>query len=199
MISRNILGGVADGMQVIIKWRGKPVFIRHRTAAEIDEANSINVASLRDPETDDQRVKKPEWLVMLGMSPEAGWHVMGDGRITNGPDQASAHIWVACPSARPATSADGSAPATVPTTTFRAASGKDPPRSTSRSLRTTSLTTASWLSVKRQPVPAKDHHGPRWDRDGRIEKGNGGGVLVQYGVSAKQKRAFAGFPSCSAP
>src|SRR5690242_8395633 len=62
-------GGIgADRLpQVIIKWRGKPVFIRHRTAAEIDEANSINVASLRDPQTDDQRVKKPEWLVMLGM------------------------------------------------------------------------------------------------------------------------------------
>lgn len=66
--------------QVIIKWRGKPVFIRHRTAAEIDEANSINVASLRDPETDDQRVKKPEWLVMLGMSSEAaGWHACDGG------------------------------------------------------------------------------------------------------------------------
>jgi ubiquinol-cytochrome c reductase iron-sulfur subunit len=61
-------GRAADTLQVIIKWRGKPVFIRHRTAGEIDEANSINVASLRDPETDDQRVKKPEWLVMLGMS-----------------------------------------------------------------------------------------------------------------------------------
>jgi ubiquinol-cytochrome c reductase iron-sulfur subunit len=53
--------------QVIVKWRGKPVFIRHRTAEEIDEANKVNVASLRDPENDADRVKKPEWLVMLGM------------------------------------------------------------------------------------------------------------------------------------
>lgn len=53
-------------LQVIIKWRGKPVFVRHRTADEIAEANKVNVASLRDPETDDQRVQKPEWLVMLG-------------------------------------------------------------------------------------------------------------------------------------
>lgn len=52
--------------QVIIKWRGKPVFIRHRTEAEIAEANKVNVASLRDPQQDDDRVKKPEWLVMLG-------------------------------------------------------------------------------------------------------------------------------------
>lgn len=55
-------------LQVIIKWRGKPVFIRHRTAAEIDEANKINVSSLRDPENDDDRVQKPEWLIMLGTS-----------------------------------------------------------------------------------------------------------------------------------
>lgn len=53
-------------IQVIIKWRGKPVFIRHRTEAEIAEANKVNVSSLRDPQQDDDRVKKPEWLVMLG-------------------------------------------------------------------------------------------------------------------------------------
>ncbi len=52
--------------QVIIKWRGKPVFIRHRTAAEIEDANKVEVSSLRDPQSDDDRVKKPEWLVMLG-------------------------------------------------------------------------------------------------------------------------------------
>lgn len=53
-------------LQVIIKWRGKPVFIRHRTEAEIAEANKVNVSSLRDPQEDGDRVKKPEWLVMLG-------------------------------------------------------------------------------------------------------------------------------------
>lgn len=60
----------ARDIQVIIKWRGKPVFIRHRTAEEIEEANKVNVASLRDPQADDDRVKKPEWLVMLG---RFGW------------------------------------------------------------------------------------------------------------------------------
>lgn len=53
--------------QVIIKWRGKPVFIRHRTADEIKEANSVKIESLRDPQLDGDRVKKPEWLVMVGM------------------------------------------------------------------------------------------------------------------------------------
>lgn len=53
-------------LQVIIKWRGKPVFIRHRTEHEIAEANKVNVQSLRDPQNDEDRVKKPEWLIMLG-------------------------------------------------------------------------------------------------------------------------------------
>jgi Rieske Fe-S protein len=52
--------------QVTVKWRGKPVFIRHRTESEIEQANKVDVASLRDPQADEDRVKKPEWLVMLG-------------------------------------------------------------------------------------------------------------------------------------
>jgi ubiquinol-cytochrome c reductase iron-sulfur subunit len=60
------LNAIPEGKNVIIKWRGKPVFIRHRTPQEIEEANKVNVASLRDPQTDEERVQKPEWLVMLG-------------------------------------------------------------------------------------------------------------------------------------
>ena len=52
--------------QVIIKWRGKPVFIRHRTESEIQEAENTNWETLRDPQPDSDRVKKPEWLIMLG-------------------------------------------------------------------------------------------------------------------------------------
>jgi ubiquinol-cytochrome c reductase iron-sulfur subunit len=54
---------------VIIKWRGKPVFIRHRTQDEINEANEIEWQGLRDPQPDEDRVQKPEWLIMLGMYP----------------------------------------------------------------------------------------------------------------------------------
>lgn len=53
--------------KVVIKWRGKPVFIRHRTADEIKEAEDTKWQSLRDPQPDSDRVKKPEWLIMLGM------------------------------------------------------------------------------------------------------------------------------------
>ena len=62
------LNAIPEGKNVIIKWRGKPVFIRHRTQGEIDEANKIDVKSLRDPQADEDRVQKPEWLVMLGTS-----------------------------------------------------------------------------------------------------------------------------------
>jgi len=55
--------------KVIIKWRGKPVFIRHRTGDEIKEAEDTKWEALRDPQPDSDRVKKPEWLIMLGTAP----------------------------------------------------------------------------------------------------------------------------------
>lgn len=52
--------------KVIIKWRGKPVFIRHRTPEEIKEAEDTKWENLRDPQPDSDRAKNPEWLIMLG-------------------------------------------------------------------------------------------------------------------------------------
>ncbi|EMG50519.1 Ubiquinol-cytochrome c reductase iron-sulfur subunit [Candida maltosa Xu316] len=72
------LGAIPEGKNVIIKWQGKPVFIRHRTAEEIDEANQVDIKGLRDPETDAQRVKKPEWLVMLGICTHLGCVPIGE-------------------------------------------------------------------------------------------------------------------------
>ena len=60
------LGVIPQGKNVIIKWRGKPVFIRHRTEDEIKEAEEAKWEALRDPQPDSDRVKKPEWLIMLG-------------------------------------------------------------------------------------------------------------------------------------
>ena len=56
----------SDTRKIIVKWRGKPVFIRHRTEDEIKEAEGTKWESLRDPQSDEDRVKKPEWLIMLG-------------------------------------------------------------------------------------------------------------------------------------
>lgn len=72
------LGHIPEGKNVIIKWRGKPVFIRHRTQAEIDEARSTDWKSLRDPQKDEDRVKKPEWLVMLGVCTHLGCVPIGE-------------------------------------------------------------------------------------------------------------------------
>ncbi|KDE08672.1 cytochrome b-c1 complex subunit Rieske [Microbotryum lychnidis-dioicae p1A1 Lamole] len=72
------LSAIPEGKNVIIKWRGKPVFIRHRTADEIEEANNVDIKSLRDPQTDADRVKKPEWLVMLGVCTHLGCVPIGE-------------------------------------------------------------------------------------------------------------------------
>ena len=60
------LAAIPEGKNVIIKWRGKPVFIRHRTGDEIKDAEGVKWETLRDPQPDSERVKRPEWLIMLG-------------------------------------------------------------------------------------------------------------------------------------
>jgi len=72
------LASIPEGKNAIIKWRGKPVFIRHRTQGEIDEARQIDWKSLRDPQSDEGRVKKPEWLVMLGVCTHLGCVPIGE-------------------------------------------------------------------------------------------------------------------------
>ncbi|KAL8382063.1 hypothetical protein RB595_006040 [Gaeumannomyces hyphopodioides] len=72
------LNTIPEGKNVIIKWRGKPVFVRHRTAGEIEEANKVDVKALRDPQSDDDRVQKPEWLVMLGVCTHLGCVPIGE-------------------------------------------------------------------------------------------------------------------------
>jgi len=60
------------GQAITVKWRGKPVFIRHRTPEEIKTAEETDINSLRDPQTDDQRVEKPEWLIVVGVCTHLG-------------------------------------------------------------------------------------------------------------------------------
>ncbi|GBE78443.1 ubiquinol-cytochrome c reductase iron-sulfur subunit [Sparassis latifolia] len=72
------LASIPEGKNAIIKWRGKPVFIRHRTADEIQEARGTNWKSLRDPESDENRTKKPEWLVMVGVCTHLGCVPIGE-------------------------------------------------------------------------------------------------------------------------
>lgn len=66
------LSAVDVGQAITVTWRGKPVFIRHRTEDEIEQARSVDVSDLRDPQTDAERVVKPEWLVMVGICTHLG-------------------------------------------------------------------------------------------------------------------------------
>lgn len=65
------------GQSITVIWRGKPVFIRHRTAEEIKEAEAVDLADLPDPQTDDARVQKPEWLIMVGVCTHLGCIPLG--------------------------------------------------------------------------------------------------------------------------
>jgi ubiquinol-cytochrome c reductase iron-sulfur subunit len=71
------LGQIAAGQSVTILWRGKPVFVRHRTEAEIAQAKADDSAALPDPQKDADRVKKPEWLVMMGVCTHLGCVPLG--------------------------------------------------------------------------------------------------------------------------
>ena len=65
------------GQSITVIWRGKPVFIRHRTPEEIKEAEAVDLADLPDPQTDDARVQKPEWLIMVGVCTHLGCIPLG--------------------------------------------------------------------------------------------------------------------------
>ncbi|KAI9564944.1 hypothetical protein GHT06_008685 [Daphnia sinensis] len=66
------LNDIPEGKNVTFKWRGKPLFIRHRTAAEIDAESNVDLSSLRDPQLDSDRAQRPEWLVLLGVCTHLG-------------------------------------------------------------------------------------------------------------------------------
>jgi ubiquinol-cytochrome c reductase iron-sulfur subunit len=68
------LSKVVEGQQATVKWRGKPVFVRHRTAKEIAEAKKGDTADLKDPQADAARVKpgKDQWLVVVGVCTHLG-------------------------------------------------------------------------------------------------------------------------------
>ena len=87
------VSGVAEGSQLTVKWLGKPVFIRNRTAAEIEEARGVDVSELIDPvarnanipgeaaAADENRSLDEEgrWLVMIGVCTHLGCVPLGNG------------------------------------------------------------------------------------------------------------------------
>ncbi len=66
------LAPIEEGMSITVIWRGNPVFIRYRTAEEIATARAVPLDDLPDPEPDEARVQKPQWLVMVGVCTHLG-------------------------------------------------------------------------------------------------------------------------------
>ena len=71
------LAPVETGQAITVTWRGKPVFIRHRTETEIEEARAVPLEDLVDPQPDDARVQKAEWLIMVGICTHLGCVPLG--------------------------------------------------------------------------------------------------------------------------
>jgi ubiquinol-cytochrome c reductase iron-sulfur subunit len=84
--------GIEAGTQITVKWRGKPVFIRRRTAEEIEAARTVDLQDLKDPvarndnvsgdvpATDENRAldETGEWLVQIGVCTHLGCVPLGD-------------------------------------------------------------------------------------------------------------------------
>lgn len=86
------VASLQPGMSLTVKWRGKPVFIRNRTDKEVEEANAVALADLKDPvarnanlpadatATDLDRSagkEKENWIVMIGSCTHLGCVPLG--------------------------------------------------------------------------------------------------------------------------
>ena len=71
------LSPIEEGMSLTVMWRGKPVFIRHRTQDEITKARDVDIKDLIHKTSDDERVQDPKWLVVLGVCTHLGCVPLG--------------------------------------------------------------------------------------------------------------------------
>jgi ubiquinol-cytochrome c reductase iron-sulfur subunit len=71
------LSQIERGQRITVNWRGNPVFIDHRTDAQIAKARNDDDANLIDPAHDDERVQQAEWLIVLGVCTHLGCVPLG--------------------------------------------------------------------------------------------------------------------------
>ena len=71
------ISAIEEGQSITVSWRGKPVFIRRRTQPEIESAANVVIDDLPDPEADADRVKQPEWLILVGVCTHLGCIPLG--------------------------------------------------------------------------------------------------------------------------
>ncbi len=70
---------IQEGQALKTEWRKQPVFIRHLTAAEIQQANAVDAGTLRDPQSLAERTKpdQAKWLITLGVCTHLGCVPLG--------------------------------------------------------------------------------------------------------------------------
>ena len=75
------VAAIKEGQAIKTIFRKQPLFIRHLTAAEIAEADKVPVASLRDPQTLEQRTSagRKQWLITMGVCTHLGCVPLGAG------------------------------------------------------------------------------------------------------------------------
>jgi ubiquinol-cytochrome c reductase iron-sulfur subunit len=84
------LAPIAEGRAITLKWRGKPIFVRHRTAAEIEAAKNDDKSTLPDPQTDATRIRayqgkaQEQWVVVVGICTHLGCVPIGFSGDHNG-------------------------------------------------------------------------------------------------------------------
>uniref|UniRef100_A0A914ZQR1 Cytochrome b-c1 complex subunit Rieske, mitochondrial n=2 Tax=Parascaris TaxID=6254 RepID=A0A914ZQR1_PARUN len=105
------MSDIPEGQTKTFEWRGKPVFVKHRTSEEINREKAVVVSDLRHPQHDDERVIRDEWSVVIGVCthlgcvpivgagdyfgyycPCHGSHYDGSGRIRKGPAPLNLHV-----------------------------------------------------------------------------------------------------------
>jgi ubiquinol-cytochrome c reductase iron-sulfur subunit len=80
------LSQIKIGEEKKVMWRGKPIFIKRRSDADIKSAQEVKISELKDPQSDDERVKKgkEEWLVTVGICTHLGCVPMSNSGEYNG-------------------------------------------------------------------------------------------------------------------
>jgi ubiquinol-cytochrome c reductase iron-sulfur subunit len=63
---------IGPGQIVTVRWQGKPVFIVHRTPEQIAAAEADDAAARIDPARDTSRVKRKQWLIVVGVCTHLG-------------------------------------------------------------------------------------------------------------------------------
>ena len=71
------LSSLEEGQSITVKWRGKPVFVRHRTPDEIKQAKEVLIDDMRDPQVDADRVANEKYIVLVGVCTHLGCVPLG--------------------------------------------------------------------------------------------------------------------------